>query len=444
MHRLSIGLAASVALFWCGISTAQDASELTEQIASANSQSSLFIKQGQIDKALASAKTAYELALGAWGVENIDTAVLTANYARLLNHVGSHSAARPLFEAALKSYEQTHSETAVELVPVLMDFAEASYGALQRELVDRALTIQRASNPTATLAHAHLAARGGALIASTNVDKDGAVPMLENALSVFETNYGEASMELATLLMSLGDAHTGTAKRDAIPRRYYARAIKIAQASGDPIVHADFMHKAGLHLMSMAGSPKGRRYLDDAYQIFEKNLGQNHIKTANAALSMARFQLASRRPAKAEPYLTQAVSVFEKAPQFRNHHLKTLGLLVDTYEQLGERDKATPYCRAIGKVTPWVEDQDVVPLVRVAPRYPASAQNRAQQGRVSIALTIDQNGFVTDPKVVESVGPKVFEQAAVDAIKRWRFAPSFVGGEPQPREITQIIRFAMR
>lgn len=74
-------------------------------------------------------------------------------------------------------------------------------------------------------------------------------------------------------------------------------------------------------------------------------------------------------------------------------------------------------------------DQGVVPLVRVEPEYPARAMSRRIEGWVDVLFTIGKAGNVEDPKVVRANPPGVFEQAALRAIRRWRYTPRIEDGK---------------
>lgn len=68
-----------------------------------------------------------------------------------------------------------------------------------------------------------------------------------------------------------------------------------------------------------------------------------------------------------------------------------------------------------------------VPALRLvqdaAPRYPARAQPRRLDGRVELMFTVQPDGSVSDLRVVEAQPAGIFDQAALQAARRWRFAP---------------------
>jgi TonB family protein len=67
---------------------------------------------------------------------------------------------------------------------------------------------------------------------------------------------------------------------------------------------------------------------------------------------------------------------------------------------------------------------------KVLPEYPEVARQLHLQGKVKVEVIISPDGRVTNTKVVG--GHPVLAQAAVDAVKKWRF-------EPGPKDTTEII-----
>ena len=89
-------------------------------------------------------------------------------------------------------------------------------------------------------------------------------------------------------------------------------------------------------------------------------------------------------------------------------------------------------------------DQDVLPLVRIAPEYPARAAARGIEGWVIVQFTITPTGSVRDPMVVEAMPNNVFDDAALKAIARWRYNPKVEGGVAVERVgVRTIIRFVL-
>lgn len=78
-------------------------------------------------------------------------------------------------------------------------------------------------------------------------------------------------------------------------------------------------------------------------------------------------------------------------------------------------------------------DTDIVPLVRVEPMYPRSAMQRGVEGYVTVEFTISANGTVKDAKAVDADPKGVFNQAALAAVRKWKYNPKIENGQAVDR-----------
>jgi TonB family protein len=78
-----------------------------------------------------------------------------------------------------------------------------------------------------------------------------------------------------------------------------------------------------------------------------------------------------------------------------------------------------------------------------APVYPFQARTAGIVGRVVVEFTIDPTGKVTGTKILRS-DSSLLNQAAIDCVKRWEFAPADMEGEPVPEMRLAVIRFPPR
>ena len=89
-------------------------------------------------------------------------------------------------------------------------------------------------------------------------------------------------------------------------------------------------------------------------------------------------------------------------------------------------------------------DTDVIPLVRIAPEYPPRALSRGLEGWVQVQFTITATGAVKDAVVVASDPPRIFDEAALRSIARWRYNPKVEGGVAVERiGVQTVIRFLL-
>lgn len=77
-----------------------------------------------------------------------------------------------------------------------------------------------------------------------------------------------------------------------------------------------------------------------------------------------------------------------------------------------------------------------------APVYPAIAQSARISGVVIIQATIGVDGAVIDATVLRSV--PLLDQAALEAVRQWRYTPSRLNGQPVAVVMTVTVNFQLR
>jgi protein TonB len=76
------------------------------------------------------------------------------------------------------------------------------------------------------------------------------------------------------------------------------------------------------------------------------------------------------------------------------------------------------------------------------PVYPAIAVASRTQGTVVLQATISRNGTIENLHVAS--GPAMLQQAALDAVKTWRYRPYLLNGEPVEVETTVNVVFKLQ
>ena len=78
-------------------------------------------------------------------------------------------------------------------------------------------------------------------------------------------------------------------------------------------------------------------------------------------------------------------------------------------------------------------------LVKTMPQYPAIAKAARIQGVVVLQATISSTGLIENIRIIS--GPPMLQQAAVDAVRSWRYKPYLLNGEPVEVETTVNVVF---
>jgi protein TonB len=78
----------------------------------------------------------------------------------------------------------------------------------------------------------------------------------------------------------------------------------------------------------------------------------------------------------------------------------------------------------------------------VQPQYPQMAKIARVQGPVVLAAVIGKDGTIQGLHVLSSASP-LLNQAALDAVKQWRYKPYILNGEPVEVDTTITVNFTL-
>ncbi|MGD9159583.1 MAG: TonB family protein [Desulfobacteraceae bacterium] len=78
-------------------------------------------------------------------------------------------------------------------------------------------------------------------------------------------------------------------------------------------------------------------------------------------------------------------------------------------------------------------DQGPRPVRQFEPRYPFEAQQKGIEGKITVKFVVDSTGTPQEPEIVK-VEPEevegVFDTAALECIKKFKYRPAIKGGKP--------------
>ena len=89
-------------------------------------------------------------------------------------------------------------------------------------------------------------------------------------------------------------------------------------------------------------------------------------------------------------------------------------------------------------------DRDAVPQVRIQPDYPIGARQKGIEGWVEVQFTVGTDGSVRNPTVLNAEPKTIFDSAALQAIRGWKYNPKIQDGKPVERAGIKVrIRFEL-
>jgi protein TonB len=81
---------------------------------------------------------------------------------------------------------------------------------------------------------------------------------------------------------------------------------------------------------------------------------------------------------------------------------------------------------------------------QVQPRYPTSARRLGIQGTTLLRVFVAGDGRVTEIAVERTAGHADLDEAAAEAVRRWRFEPARRGDEPVSMWVLLPVEFRLR
>ena len=79
----------------------------------------------------------------------------------------------------------------------------------------------------------------------------------------------------------------------------------------------------------------------------------------------------------------------------------------------------------------------------IAPMYPQKPLVSKTEGWVKIKINVNEFGLVSSATVIDAKPARVFNAAAIKAVKKWKFHPETIDGKAVPFQATQTIEFKL-
>ncbi|SFB83705.1 energy transducer TonB [Pseudoalteromonas denitrificans] len=106
-------------------------------------------------------------------------------------------------------------------------------------------------------------------------------------------------------------------------------------------------------------------------------------------------------------------------------------------ESIAQGGQLTHYTPSLSQIEPKINMPTMLssgqggatPLVRISPKYPIKAAREGKQGWVQIGFTISEIGTVTSPFIINSEPKRLFDKAALRAIRKWKYKPKMINGK---------------
>jgi protein TonB len=86
----------------------------------------------------------------------------------------------------------------------------------------------------------------------------------------------------------------------------------------------------------------------------------------------------------------------------------------------------------------------LTPYANEKPTYPELARRRGQEGLVQLLAHVDDRGTLTELAVKKSSGYSLLDEAAMKAVRKWRFRPGISNGRPVRGSLLIPVEFRLK
>ncbi|GGI73419.1 energy transducer TonB [Shewanella gelidii] len=243
-----------------------------------------------------------------------------------------------------------------------------------------------------------------------------------------EVRLGDDAVELVDPL--LGGAESTRDDKEA--KSMFYRAIDILEAAPEQKLLLADVKMAAFHRLKQ--TPQYDKSVSDgvlaALKVYQQQLPENSKIRLEATFNAGLIQFANAQESEAIALFETVVEQFDTLTYDHPYELAAHAKLVALYSKEGEVEKSTQHCVAIGRMKPWANTQEQIPLYRKPPVWPKQYIKKHKEGSVELSFTIDEQGFVTNPEILSVKGGRKFGNASIKALSEWRYAPKFENGKP--------------
>ena len=111
-------------------------------------------------------------------------------------------------------------------------------------------------------------------------------------------------------------------------------------------------------------------------------------------------------------------------------------------EKLYTAQRDSDVQKSIAEMQTSQSDRKAKLIYKVEARYTEEARQKNIEGSVLLALTIDHDGLPQNIHIKRSLEPSL-DQAAIEAVRQWRFLPAIKDGQPVSMVITVEVNFTV-
>ena len=176
---------------------------------------------------------------------------------------------------------------------------------------------------------------------------------------------------------------------------------------------------------------KGLEISEKGLVLSRQVLGDKAPDTLYFVQAVSENQLGLRNFRAAIPALKRELSMRAAAAQAEKKLQPRRTLLIKLAEENGDTMTAADQAVAVARGIEMSDGKDPQPVYQAMTEYPPDQYRQKVEGDVQVSFGLDAGGKVTAARIAKSTPPQVFDDAALESFRKWRFTPMLDSkGEP--------------
>jgi protein TonB len=177
----------------------------------------------------------------------------------------------------------------------------------------------------------------------------------------------------------------------------------------------------------------GASLAEQGLALARKSVGDDAADTLYFVQAAAENRIALGDMRNAIAALKREIAMRAAAGQPEQRLQPRRTLLIKIAEENGDLITAADQAVEVARGISMGPGKDPQPVYRAETTYPPELYRQRTEGDVEIVYSLDVGGAVTEARVGKSTPPQVFDQAALESFRKWRFTPMLDGdGQPVP------------
>jgi TonB family protein len=166
------------------------------------------------------------------------------------------------------------------------------------------------------------------------------------------------------------------------------------------------------------------------FALARKTEGDSAPDTLYFAQGISQNMIALRNWSGAMHALKQEITLRKAAGQAEKKLQPRRTLLIMLAEQSGDHGTAIEQTVIVAAAIGMGPGKDPQPTYKTDTAYPPDLYQQGVEGDVDIGFDLDADGKPEDAHVIKSDPARIFDAAALESLRRWRFTPYIQNGQP--------------